>query len=309
MKARVLVLLLAVVFGGISEGMAQTSPDGVLTLDAAATADLPRSFRTSAFPFRVTDGPVPSRNGLDRLRISGSGEFSAGQLGTVLANLPGRVTIVDLRRESHGFLGDAAVSWVTPGNQGNPGLDAAAVAAAETTLLAGIDGKSDVPVVRIIKQGQPGEKKERETLAMGPASARTEAELAAALGAGSLRVPVSDRTRPDDAAVDRFLTFYRTVSPETWLHFHCRAGHGRTTTFMAMADMLKNANDVSFEDVIVRQWLLGGVDVREVSGKWERIEASQARLAFLRRFYDYARANPGARPLLWTQWLAGAGAR
>ena len=140
---------------------------------------------------------------------------------------------------------------------------------------------------------------------MGPARTRTEAEELAARGVGSFRVAVPDRHRPGDADVDRFLLFYRTVPDDVWLHFHCRAGHGRTTAFMAMTDMLRNAREVSFEDVLVRQALLGGVDLRDVSGKWDKVDASQERLHSLRQFYDYARANPGGQPLLWSQWLAG----
>jgi hypothetical protein len=77
---------------------------------------------------------------------------------------------------------------------------------------------------------------------------------------------------------------------------------------MIMTDMPRIARDVSFEDVVVRQWLIGGVDLRDVSGKWDKAEDSHERLDFLRRFYDYAKANPNGRPFLWSQWPAGANA-
>jgi hypothetical protein len=306
MKTRVSFLLSLVVLCWLPLALAQTPPVETLSLDAPGATQLPRRFRTVAFPFEPTDNPSPSRLGLDGLRISGSGQFSPAELAVMLANLPGRVAIVDLRRESHGFFGDAAVSWYAPGNQGNPGQDAAGVASAESLLLAGIDGRPDVPVVRMRKPPKPGEPVERETVAMGPGRARTEAEEAASRGVGSFRLAVPDRQRPDDAAVDRYLLFYRTVPDDVWLHFHCRAGAGRTTSFMLMTDMLRNAGVVSFEDLVVRQWLIGGVDLRDVSGKWDKAEDAKARLEFLRRFYDYARANPNGWPQLWSQWLTGA---
>jgi len=306
MKTRVSFILSLALLCWLPLALAQTPP-ALVTLDAPAGGALPRNFRTAASPFAPTDGPIPSRQGLDGLAISGSGQFSPGQLDALVANLPGRLVLVDLRQESHGELGDVAVSWVVPGNLGNPGLDAAQVAAAEAALLAGIDGQPDLAVTRILKHPEPDEPVLRETPAMGPAFARTEAEDAASRGVGSFRVAVPDRHRPGDAAVDRFLRFYRALAPDVWLHFHCRAGHGRTTTFMLMTDMLRNAGSVSFEDLIARQWLLGGADLRDVSGKGDRAEDAQMRLDFLRRFYDYVRANPGGQPLLWRQWLARDG--
>jgi hypothetical protein len=47
-----------------------------------------------------------------------------------------------------------------------------------------------------------------------------------------------------------------------WAHFHCEAGLGRTTTFMVLYDMLRNANRVSLEDIVQRQKILShGYDV------------------------------------------------
>jgi hypothetical protein len=306
MKIRIPFLLSLALLCWLPIALAQPPQTESLSLDAPAATNLPRRFRTSAFLFGPTDGPTPSRQGLDSLRISGSGQFSPGELGVMLANLPGRVALVDLRQESHGFLGDVAVFWFAPGNQGNPGLDAAGVAAVESGLLAGIDGKPGVVVERVRKPTKPGEPMERETVTMGPGWTRTEAEEAASRGVGSFRVAVPDRQRPGDAAVDRYLLFHRSLPEDVWLHFHCRAGAGRTTSFMLMTDMLRNAREVSFEDILVRQWLIGGVDLRDVSGKWDKVENAQERLEFLRRFYDYAKANPNGRPLLWSQWLAGA---
>lgn len=308
MKRRSIPLFLSLaLLAWLALARAQTPPEGTLSLDAPVSAELPRRFRTAASPFGPTDGPPPSRLGLDDLRLSGSGQFAPGELAAVLAKLPGRVAIVDLRRESHGFLGDVAVSWVVAGNQGNPGRDAAAVALAESGLLAALEGRSDIAVERVRKHPRPGETPERETLVLGPGPVRTEAEEAASRGAGSFRVAVPDRQHPDNAAVDRFLLFHRNVPGDVWLHFHCRAGAGRTTSFMLMTDMLKNAGRVSFEDLVVRQWLIGGVDLRDVSGKWDKADAARERLDFLRRFYDYARENPGGRPLLWSEWLARDG--
>lgn len=286
---------------------ARAGSDAVLTLDVPAGEGMPRRFRTCFFPFAGSPSQGLSRKGLDRLAVSGSAQFSHAGLTALLAGLPGRVTLVDLRRESHGFLGGAAVSWRAPDNQGNPGLAALAVEAAQARDLAGVDGEPRVAVaveaklaVRLGQGARPG------TVVMGPSPAQSEAAAAAAGGAGYLRLAVADHHRPDDAVVDRFVRWHRSVAPGTWLHFHCRGGAGRTTTFLAMVDMLRNAGEVSFEGILERQWRIGGTRLDAFADKQgERRSAARARLDFLRRFYDYARANPGGRPQSWGPWLAG----
>lgn len=291
--------------GWLASAQAQSSPPpGVLTLDAPGQAALPRRFRTTAFPLVASpDSPALSRQGLDGLRVSGSSQFSLPQLAVLQANLPAPATLVDLRRESHGFLGGDAVSWRMPDNQGNPGLEAAAVAGAEALLVAGINDRPGVAVAREAKRGGP------DVLPLGPLPAVTEAEAAAALGLGYLRLAVSDHTRPSDAVVDRFVRFYRELAPETWLHFHCRGGAGRTTTFLCLVDMLHNARNVDFAGILARQKALGGTDLTRTAGgnSPSRDILAQERLDFLRRFYDYAAANPGGRGQGWSEWLAGSG--
>jgi len=66
-----------------------------------------------------------------------------------------------------------------------------------------------------------------------------------------------------------------------------------------------NANRVSLEDIARRQQLLGyDYDVLRAAspGDW-RAPYTEDRTAFVRAFYQYARANPGGRPQLWSEWL------
>lgn len=68
-----------------------------------------------------------------------------------------------------------------------------------------------------------------------------------------LRLPVADHSRPSAETASLFVSFYRKLVNETntgnsaafpWLHFHCRAGKGRTTTFMAMLDLLSHGGSL-----------------------------------------------------------------
>lgn len=63
-----------------------------------------------------------------------------------------------------------------------------------------------------------------------------------------------------------------TLGFAAWLHFPCRAGQGRTTTFLAFCDRLRNAD----------------------------------RADFVRACHASARANPVGRPRLGSDWRHAA---
>ncbi|MFU2207497.1 hypothetical protein [Solidesulfovibrio sp. C21] len=79
MKIRFSLLLALVLACAAPVWAARDASGPVLSLDAPAGKILPRHFRTCVFPFRQEAGPVPSRAGLDGLRIFGSAEFSPGR--------------------------------------------------------------------------------------------------------------------------------------------------------------------------------------------------------------------------------------
>ena len=57
-----------------------------------------------------------------------------------------------------------------------------------------------------------------------------------------VRIPVTDHCMPNPYAQERFVTLcrylYRQPDDQTWVHFHCHGGDGRTTTALAMYDMV-----------------------------------------------------------------------
>jgi hypothetical protein len=135
----------------------------------------------------------------------------------------------------------------------------------------------------------------------------TEREIAKEVGSGYIRIPTTDHVRPRDEEVDCFVAFDTALAPGVWLHFHCRGGDGRTTTFLAMHDMIHNAPQVSVDDILVRQNWLGGVDLYTPPDDNKSYEFPFAveREHFIRDFYDYVfEAKRGGFKLRWSAWVA-----
>ncbi|MBP2638763.1 MAG: hypothetical protein H6Q72_4670 [Firmicutes bacterium] len=296
----ILVMILSFCPNSLFVSAAEPAP-GVLILkvDRDDVLQLPARFRTAKDVFQTTpsDGKIPSRKGLEKLNISGSSFYSQLEFVKLLSKLPtNRLVILDLRAESHGYLNGIGVSWYSAYKRANWGKNTAQVEAAERKLL-------DASLKGVVKLAHLGDDKsivsENELTVV---SATTERDIADLMGVKYVRIPVTDYTKPTDENVDQFLNFYKALPKDAWLHLHCEAGEGRTTIFMAMIDMIHNAKKVSYDDIMIRQWLLGGQDIRTATSKdpWKN-DAYKGRAAFTKHFYEYVVENPELS-ISWTEW-------
>jgi hypothetical protein len=98
-------------------------------------------------------------------------------------------------------------------------------------------------------------------------TAATEQELAKnmrlSVDVDYIRLPITDHCPPPDAAVEQFLLWcLRRFGPDDWVHLHCHGGDGRTTSFMALFDMVSwynahgSANFPSMQQFAQRQYTL-----------------------------------------------------
>src|SRR5438874_1834253 len=270
---------------------------------------LPRNFRTTDDPLKASKGETPATTGLSDLRASGSGEFTPEGLKLVLARTRGPVTVFDMRQETHIFVNDLPVSWYASRDWANVGRGQRAIEADEDSRVQSLKSGSEIDI-RPGEAVKKGNANSAEPQRVKVKSASTERDVVSGAGTGYVRIAVTDHARPLDDEMDRFVLAVRALPENAWAHFHCEAGRGRTTTFMVLYDMLRNANRMSLEDIVRRQKTLGyDYDVlqRPGPGDW-RAPYTNDRIAFVRAFYDYARANPNGRPRLWTEWLK-SGAR
>ena len=77
------------------------------------------------------------------------------------------------------------------------------------------------------------------------------------------------------------------------LHFHCDAGEGRTTTFMALYQIM-NSSNLSLEQILSYQYNIGGIILTD----------NKVRLDFLEEFYNYVSKNKDSNyEIKYSQWL------
>ena len=274
----------------------------ILKVDRDDILQLPKDFRTpnDAFKQSTKDGRIPSRVGMDKLNISGSSYYSQLEFAKMLTKLPAdRLVVLDLRLEPHGYLDGMGVSWYSAYKRANWGKSSAELEIIERDLLnSTLTGP--VEVARLDSEKSVASKTE-----LNVTHALTEKDLATLFGVKYFRIHVADYTKPTDENVDQFLNFYKTLPKDAWLHLHCEAGEGRTTVFMAMVDMLHNAKNVSYDDIMSRQWLIGGQDIRiSTSSDPLKKVGYAARAQFTKNFYDYVTQRPNDS-MSWTEWAKG----
>ncbi|MEF9952704.1 MAG: phosphatase [Clostridium sp.] len=239
----------------------------------AFTTDNPQ-----APPYLVSDtnstNPLPSSFRIDKsLNISGSAQFTPTQLHVMKTQINNpNIIDVDLRQESHGFINNTAIAFYNPNEYINNGMNSTQVLESEKSMLATIPLNKEVTIYE--RKGVPKSKIFVNTV-------NSESQVTAANGVGYIRVPVTDTYVASPQVVDQFVEFVKGVKPGTHLHFHCLAGQGRTTTFMAMYQMLKNPSNLSLDKILTHQTRIGGIELM----------TSPVRNAFIKDFYKYTVDN------------------
>lgn len=249
-------------------------------------------------------------HGLKHLWISASGAPSQQDFATIADFVKkesnGQATKIidlDLRQETHGYLNGEAVNLTDHYNWINFAKSYQQALADEMQWLntLKISPLSQVYVLT------PDEFKADEFGSGSNVNIKdvsSEETVATTAGFAYQRLTVTDHMAPRDEDVDKFVTIVRQMPQNTWLHLHCRGGDGRSTTFFAMFDMLKNADQVSFNDIIQRQAAIKPYyNLFNLENKDPTISPYyKLRLAFLRQFYQFSSDALRGYQGTWSDW-------
>lgn len=259
-----------------------------LVLDSSSYNDiLPKNFRKTTDLTTIKDNKNLNLNGLDKLNISGSQQFSENNLPLLIkgidTSLP--ITVVDLRQESHGFINGLPVSWADSKNNANVGLTREQVLLDESNKLKSITLNKPITFYNNPK------------LTIVPTKVQNEEELVKSKDLSYNRITVRDGGIPNDDMVDYFIESIKAQPQKSWLHFHCKQGIGRTTTFMVMYDMIKNYKEVSADEIIKRQLSLANFNENTTKSFY-----NNERIDFLNKFYNYCKINGDSFQTKWSEW-------
>jgi hypothetical protein len=243
------------------------------TIEAAETASwraaydiegnqaLPR-FRMANQEMVRSTGKTVNLGGLDKMKLSGSGQFTPRGLQYLLQQTeaaPKDLVILDLRVEPHAFLNDRAISW-RPIELRTP------VMPMPSAMLFQIEGRKlqealDQQAVSVWRLGD-NQWLGRDRVV--PKTGSTEEKLALTQGLRYQRIALADRALPTPEQVDSIVEVIRGLDGTDWLHVHDRDGRAVSTVVMIMADMMYNARSVPFSDILIRQQTLGGSDFVQI---------------------------------------------
>ncbi len=233
-------------------------------------------FRTTQDPFIYHHAEAPSRRGLNSLHASASGQLTKKELISLKNKLGvSSLAVIDLRGELHGFINDMPVCF-------------------KESAYTSIKDEQNLFSTKKAKHVVLVEKNQKQRIAVK--NMQTEAEIVRSANTEYIRIPIIDHTVIAPEHVQQFLQFYDTLSASTTMHFHCRKGKGRATTLMTMLDMLINSNKVSCDDIIRRQYLIGGAQIDT------KLEYDNHR-KFFRDFYQFCQARKTGEKS-WIRWLA-----
>lgn len=275
------------------------APSGIsetLKIEAVFDADpskhMPAHFRTSNHPLYFRE-----KTGLDQTHMSGSGQFSAINLPILISKIPAEnIAVIDLREEPHGFINGLPVSWKTQdSNTLNEGKTLEEIRKDEIDRLKKTLIEKKAKVYR-----------KRKPLQLSVRSLLNEEKLVNSFGLIYIRIPVTDEHKPTPLNVDRFINFVKSLPSNTWLHFHCKMGQGRTTTFMVLYDIIHNAETLSLGTIIRRQYDLGGSNLLKFHNEGTKKHMLEIeRLELIKQFYQYRLQYPNLN-IPFSDWLNAA---
>ena len=155
------------------------------------------------------------------LNAIASGQFSEGELKEIQKKYPNqKFIILDLRRESHGFINGKAVSWYGKFNKSNENKTADEIIKDEQTLLEKLKDDKKATISDIVKKDkQKGWFKETKSEIVDVNTSESELKLAKKYGFEYKRIPVIDHNAPTSDQLQQYVDFIKNLPVDTKVYF------------------------------------------------------------------------------------------
>jgi len=296
-------------------------PEYPLSLDSLLVKDISEKSMNAKLPksFRKDES----------ISASASAQFTFEHLKNMLVelgleNCPETLTVIDLRQESHGFVNGLPFSWYRCKNLINYGKSKSMSIISESQALdnlryqveTGLLDKITLHEIRVKLLGSVYGSE--ESVIPFPVQIESEEEICSRLGVKYMRFPVVDHHHPEELVVESFIEFISKLfikdGSKQWLHFHCKGGRGRSTSFTTMLDILlyfnydlknraKNLGLNLPEDFVSRQNELGGSNLfkpARCKNKQWKYASFKSRELFIRLFFTYCSSGSN---ISWKEWV------
>lgn len=230
------------------------------------------------YRFRTSQDEMPAAEvnltGLDTLNLSGSNKIVFRDLYKKLEKTSLPVYIVDLSCESPGYINEFTADFF-----GYP--------------------DSFTPkhyIRRLFILGR---------VSIDESDLRPESHVAAQYKFNYHHLPLREFIIPPNDFVEQFVSIIDSIPTQAWIHTYCQSGRGRTSLAMVMVDILKNSTQVSCQDIIKRQYLLGSQDLADTHLRPNGTYTQQMlndRKKFIFSFCEYAKQRNLGHIHSWSEW-------
>ena len=261
---------------------------------------IPAKFRLMTDPYVRSENISPSRAGLDTMNASGSGIIQEATFRRAIKRIPEdskkHFYVIDLRENLECFWNGVPIRWY--GYWRNP-----QTGKIEEKQFKEQHYKNNFVrikwSIRRFKDNVSLELLNQQQL-------ETEQQLVEKLGLHYVAFNGIRHSVHQNQQIDKFVEFVKSTPIDTWKHFHCGAGRGRTTIFLVLYDIVKNADKLPLKDIVERQYMLGGENVFNdkpwINGTWTP-KALKARKMLVQKFYDYVKDPNGYKRQPWSNWI------
>jgi len=255
------------------------------------------NFRTSLSEYQQSRSQNVARDGLDSLRVSGSGELreialQAGMKETGVQ--PNDIYVIDLSGDAQLYTDGRPFGWFN-WISGEKGIEAAY----SNSLTPNAIKNNYIWMMRRLVYPDPSTTR-----------LETEQQLVERLGYHYQKFAVNRKHIYPPETIDQFLNFVNELPEGAWLHFHCYAGCSRTTSMMIIYDIIRNGDKLSLDTIMERHWALGGSNMNDTKpwffGSW-KADLLEMRKAMLSDFYRFRNDPEAYGKITWSEWFAKNG--